>query len=133
MIGLLSWRFLNFLLIGALFFAIGFKSAWYIQGLKIEKIRLDAKKLEEALKQCEGANESNLKTIESLKLELSKANRLCSARAKIHRQTLKRLQEIDALEPNALEPKSEGGNETDSSDPILLELNRMFPSGDYDK
>ena len=126
MIGLLSWRFLNFLLIGALFFAIGFKSAWYIQGLKIEKIRLDAKKLEEALKQCEGANESNLKTIEYLKLELSKANRLCSARVKIHRQTLKRLQEIDALEPNALEPKSEGGNETYSSDHILLELNRMF-------
>lgn len=128
MIGFLIFRILKYLLIGALFFAIGFKSAWYIQGLKIEKIRLDAKKLEEALKQCEGANESNLKTIESLKLELSKANRLCSARAKIHRQTLKRLQEIDALEP-----KSEGGNETYSSDPILLELNRMFPSGAYDK
>jgi len=128
MIGFLIFRILKYLLIGALFFAIGFKSAWYIQGLKIEKIRLDAKKLEEALKQCEGANESNLKTIESLKLELSKANRLCSARAKIHRQTLKRLQEIDALEP-----KSEGGNETNSSDPILLELNRMFPSGAYDK
>jgi Mg2+ and Co2+ transporter CorA len=128
MIGFLIFRILKYLLIGALFFAIGFKSAWYIQGLKIEKIRLEAKKLEEALKQCEGANESNLKTIESLKLELSKANRLCSARAKIHRQTLKRLQEIDALEP-----KSEGGNETYSSDPILLELNRMFPSGAYDK
>jgi len=128
MIGFLIFRILKYLLIGALFFAIGFKSAWYIQGLKIEKIRLEAKKLEEALKQCEGANESNLKTIESLKLELSKANRLCSARAKIHRQTIKRLQEIDALEP-----KSEGGNETYSSDPILLELNRMFPSGAYDK
>jgi hypothetical protein len=128
MIGFLSFRILKYLLIGALFFTIGFKSAWYIQGLKIEKMRLDAKKLEEALKQCEGANESNLKTIESLKFELSKANRLCSARARIYRQTIKKLQEIDALEV-----KSEGGNETYSSDPILLELNRMFPSGDYDK
>jgi len=132
MIGFLIFRILKYLLIGALFFAIGFKSAWYIQGLKIEKIRLDAKKLEEALKQCEGANESNLKTIESLKLELSKANRLCSARTRIYRQTLKRLQEIDALEPNVLETKSEGGNET-YSDSILFELNRMFPSGAYDK
>jgi len=127
MIGFLSFRILKYLLIGALFFAIGFKSAWYIQGLKIEKMRLDAKKLEEALKQCESANESNLKTISALKLEVAKANRLCSARAKIHRQILRRLQEIDVLEPN---PKSEGGNETDSSDPILLELNRLFP---YDK
>jgi len=129
MIGLLSLRILKYLLIGALFFAMGFKSAWYIQNLKIEKMRLEAKKLEEALKQCEGANESNLKTISALKLELSKAHRLCSARAKAYRQTLKKLQEIDALEAN---PK-EGGNETDSSDPILLELNRMFPSGAYDK
>jgi len=128
MIGLLSLRILKYLLIGALFFAIGFKSAWYIQGLKIEKMRLDAKKLEEALKQCEMANESNLKTISALKFEVSKANRLCSARAKVYRHTIKRLQEIDALEP-----KSEGGNETNSSDPILLELNRMFPSGAYDK
>jgi hypothetical protein len=128
MIGFLYWRVLKYLLIGALFFAIGFKSAWYIQGLKIEKMRLDAKKLEEALKQCEGANESNLKTIESLKFELSKANRLCNARTRIYRQTIKKLQEIDALEP-----KSEGGNETYSSDPILFDLNRMFPSGDYDK
>jgi Mg2+ and Co2+ transporter CorA len=129
MVGLLSLRILKYLLIGALFFAMGFKSAWYIQNLKIEKMRLEAKKLEEALKQCEGANESNLKTISALKLELSKANRLCSARAKVYSHTIKRLQEIDALEPN---PK-EGGNETNSSDPILLELNRMFPSGVYDK
>ena len=128
MIGLLSLKIFKYLLIGALFFAIGFKSAWYIQGLKIEKMRLDAKKLEEALKQCEGANESNLKTISALKFEVSKANRLCSARVKTYRHTIKRLQEIDALEP-----KSEGGNETDSSDIILLELNRMFPSGAYDK
>jgi Mg2+ and Co2+ transporter CorA len=128
MIGLLSLRILKYLLIGALFFAMGFKSAWYIQSLKIEKMRFEAKKLEEAIKQCESANESNLKTIESLKLEISKANRLCSARAKVYRHTIKRLQEIDALEP-----KSEGGNETNSSDPILLELNRMFPSGAYDK
>jgi len=126
MVGLLFWRVLKYLLIGALFFAIGFKSAWYLQGLKIEKIKLEEKKLQEALKQCEEANESNLKTISDLKLELSKANRLCSARAKIHRHMIKRLQEIDALEPN---PKSEGENETDSSDPILLELNRMFTSG----
>ncbi|AIH04467.1 hypothetical protein HL41_07025 [Thermodesulfobacterium commune DSM 2178] len=128
MIGLLSWRILKYLLIGALFFLVGFKSAWYIQSLKIEKMRLEAKKLEEALKQCEGANESNLKTISALKLDIAKANKLCSARAKVYRHTLKKLQEIDALEP-----KSEGGNETDSSDPILLELNRMFPSGAYDK
>jgi len=128
MIGFLSFRILKYLFIGALFFAIGFKSAWYIQGLKIEKVKLEVKKLEEALKQCEMANESNLKTISALKLELVKANKLCSARAKVYRQTIKRLQEIDALEP-----KSEGGNETDSSDPILLELNRLFTSGAYGK
>lgn len=63
-----------------------------------------------------------------LKLEVAKANKLCSARAKVYRHTLKKLQEIDALEP-----KSEGENETNSSDPILLELNRMFTSGAYDK
>ena len=128
MIGLLSLRILKYLLIGALFFAMGFKSAWYIQSLKIEKMRLEEKKLQEALKQCEGANESNLKTISALKLEISKANRLCSARAKLYRHTIKRLQEIDALEP-----KSEGGNEPNGTDPILLELNRMFPSVAYDK
>jgi predicted RNase H-like nuclease (RuvC/YqgF family) len=129
MIGLLSLRILKYLLIGALFFAMGFKSAWYIQSVKIEKMRLEAKKLEEALKQCEGANESNLKTISALKLEVAKANRLCSTRVKIHRQALKRLQEIDALE---IDP-NRGENEKDSSDPILLELNRMFTSGAYDK
>jgi hypothetical protein len=75
------------------------------------------------------ANESNLKTISALKLDIAKANRLCSARVKIHRHTLKKLQEIDALEPNP----NGGGNETNSSDPILLELNRMFTSGAYDK
>jgi Mg2+ and Co2+ transporter CorA len=129
MIGLLSLRILKYLLIGVLFFAMGFKSAWYIQSVKIEKMRLEAKKLEEALKQCEGANESNLKTISALKLDIAKANRLCSARAKAYRQALKRLQEIDALE---IDPK-EGENERDSSDPILLELNRMFTSWAYDK
>jgi Tfp pilus assembly protein PilO len=127
MIGFLIFRILKYLLIGALFFAIGFQSAWYLQSLKIEKMRLEEKKLQEALKQCEEANESNLKIISALKLELVKANKLCSARTKVYRHMIKRLQEIDALEPN---PKSEGGNETDSSDPILLELNRLFP---YDK
>jgi len=126
MIGLLNWRILKYLLIGALFFAMGFKSAWYIQSVKIEKMKLEAKKLEEALKQCEGANESNLKTISALKLDIAKANKLCSARAKVYRHTLKKLQEIDALEPNP----NGGEDERDSSDPILLELNRLFP---YDK
>lgn len=112
----------KYIILALIFFAAGFKLAWYIENLKIEKIKAEEKRLLLELKQCTDANQSNLETIERLKSEVKRTNKLCSERIKLHGKILKRLQEIDSLEPN----KTEEGNETATFDPILFELNKLF-------
>jgi len=114
-----NWKYILF---SVVFFVAGVYLAWHIQGVKIDRLKAEGLRLKAELQQCVSANESAQKTISSLQSEIKKANKLCKARLDIKEKVIKRIQEIDALNP-----EQEGeNNEKNTGDPILLELNRMF-------
>jgi len=114
-----NWQYILF---GAAFFAAGVYLAWHIQGIKIDRLKAEGLRLKAELKQCVSANESAQKTISSLQSEIKKANKLCKARLDIKEKVIKRIQEIDTLNP-----EQEGeNNEKNTGDRILFKLNRMF-------
>jgi len=114
-----NWKYILF---SAVFFVAGVYLAWHIQGIKIDRLKAEGLRLKAELKQCVSANESNQKTISSLQSENKKTNKLCKARLDIKEKVIKKIQEIDALNP-----EQEGeNNEKNTGDPILFKLNRMF-------
>lgn len=98
--------------------AVGFGSAWKIQGL-----RLDVCKKNEAVYLT--ANAENTLTIAAQKAEIEKLNKSCSARIESKDQTIRKLKQIDELVPGGA-TDDDKKMDADSSDPILGELGRMF-------
>lgn len=102
--------------------AVGFGSAWKIQGL-----RLDVCKKNEAVYLT--ANAENTQTITAQKAEIGKLNKSCSARIASKDQTIRKLKQIDELNGGKIDEKGNPGTDSGGDD-ILRELDGMFKQAD---
>lgn len=97
---------------------------------KAQQVRIDAKaveltKVQQELTVCQDANETSQAAISNLKGELKTALQGCEARIRQKEHAISEIKRIESLTPR-------GDHETVGSsddDPILAELNRMFPDG----
>ena len=121
---------LPYIVIGLLLVACGLL---YAHG---KSLKADLLIVEDHLKVCQEANATDEKTIASLRADVLKANLLCGKRAEIAHTTEQNVTKIDALPiiiPNNQSEvkKDESSNSvvpiSSSGDPILDELNRVFP------
>lgn len=121
--------------------AMGGAGAWKIQGIRIDRMSVDAERMQKENRACVAANSENTATIAKLQSEVKKAGVLCSSRLKAKDSFVSRLQSIDAIAPpqysksapeksgefpEVKNEKAEGDNRL-AVDPLLDELNRMFP------
>lgn len=108
--------------------AAGFAIAWWIQGVRMERLEVEAEKLRIEIRDCIKANQTNQETIMSLKKEIIKSNTLCVSRLKVKDKVIDKLRSIDNLkQPGTNEVKYDKDN---TDDPVLRELNGMFKSAD---
>ncbi|MEK7075933.1 MAG: hypothetical protein AAB948_04035 [Patescibacteria group bacterium] len=119
LIALKNWK----IIVG---FAAGFALAWWIQGVRVDRLNIANDKLTNEIQDCQKANNTNQATITNLKKEITDTSTLCSSRLKVKDSVIDRLKYIDNLKV-----KSEGTNEKDNiadahGDAILRELNGMF-------
>ena len=97
---------------------------------KIQQVRIDAAavsldRARQELTVCQDANETCQAAISSLKSELKTALQGCETRIRQKEHAISEIRRIESLTPR-------GDHETVGSsddDPILAELNRMFPGG----
>jgi hypothetical protein len=93
--GLRNWKYILivFALIAAGFYA-------QIQGIRVEKIKIEVSRLQADIAACQDANKSNQKTITSLISEIENSQSLCNSRLGTKDKVIKRLQKIDSLKVN---------------------------------
>lgn len=107
------------------------------QELRIRACRVELQKERHKLAQCEEANLSNVATIKGLTEENKKVHRQYAARLKGKDKVIVRIKEIDGIAPAVTTCEDKGGTDeaTDSAaaDPLLDELNRMFPESSNSK
>ena len=145
-----AWKYFKYLKFLPLFLclAAGFVLAWWIQGIRVEKLQIQNSKFKTEITGCQKVNKTNQETITSLKKEITDTNTLCISRLKVKDKVINRLKYIDGLKPVVIpaasgivqkdsESRSIGrmtnkkeGNEknniVDNADAILHELNGMF-------
>lgn len=127
--------------------AVGFGSAWFIQGVRVEYAKSKISNLKSQIAVCLDVNKTNQETIGKLKDEAARANSLCSSRLSIKDGVMKRIRDIDNLKASPLRGsaeaaghlksarcnKEEGNDEKKidaaADDPVLFELNCMFSTG----
>ncbi len=107
-------------LIGAV---IGGCAAWWFQGVRADHLQSELMIKKNEISICQDANRTNDTTIRKLKAEVKQANALCESRLKSNAQLLKRLRDIDNLKTSGAQ-NEKGALD---SDPLLRELNGMFP------
>ena len=125
------WRIAKILLPYFIGLVIGAALVGYVQQqrIKVCQANLSISQNNEAL--CKTANTENQATIASLQKEVKDALQGCDARLTIKDKTLQNLKRISELKPAEIkEGAHEDKGTTGSDDPILDELNRMFPAGD---
>ena len=106
---------------------------------KAQQVRIDAKAVELAevqqklekkqaeLTDCQGANDTNQATINSLTKELQSVQASCTTRLRQKERTAAEIKRIDNLKPGVM--RNESGNTavgSGSDDPVLDALNGMF-------
>lgn len=122
--GLRNWKYI--LIVLALMSA-GFYAAWQIQGIRVEKLKVEVSRLQADVAACQNANATNQETIKNLKSEVEGVNKLCSSRLKAKDNLIGRFRYIDGLKTKAVEIKSDEKNVSAAvDDPVLHELNRLF-------
>lgn len=134
-----AWKYFKYLKFLPLFLclAAGFVLAWWIQGIRVEKLQIQNSKFKTEITGCQKVNEANQKTIESLKKEITDTNTLCSSRLRVKDTVIDRLKYIDGLKSASVIQKDSGmtkqkeGDEKNNiadnaDDAILRELNGMF-------
>jgi len=92
--------------------------------------RTEAKAVKVDLAACQSANKESTETIAKLKDEVKNAYALSDKRTRAKETLVKRLQEIDTLTVPG--EKNEKSDAVAGDDPLLGELNRMFPPGRKD-
>lgn len=117
--------------------AAGWTGAWKIQATRIDSLNVKNTRLDQEKKECAKANAENNTTITKLQTEIKNTDNLCRNRLKGRDDLVSRLQKIDAIKTPAVaaihnsvpEKKHEETtrNSSPAVDPILDELNRMFP------
>ncbi len=123
--GIRNWKYI--LIVLALMSA-GFYAAWQIQGIRVEKLKLEASRLQADVAVCQEANKTNQGAIKRLGTEVKSAHAMCSSRIKTKDSLIARLKNIDELEIKTQETMKDEKSITAVDDPILHELNRMFNS-----
>lgn len=96
-----AWKFFKYLkfLPLLLCLAAGVALAWWIQGIRIEKFKIQDSKFKTEITACQEANQTNQKTLMSLKKEITDTNTLCSSRLSVKDKVIERLKYIDGLKP----------------------------------
>ena len=128
--GLKNWKYI---LIVLTLLSAGFYAAWQIQGIRVEKLKLEASRLQADVAVCQEANKINQETIGKLKKELADAAKVCAKRLKINDRKADRIRQIDEIKPYEFQVANKYGGKNEkvdvyvvTSDTLLNELNRMF-------
>jgi len=111
-----------------IFLGLGFGTYYY---------KNEAEKAETKLTECQSSNQINLTTIDSLKEEIKQAVAAADKRLQSKTQLMTKIQYIDGLSSGsantAVSEQKEGNADakiknmdSDNSDPLFVELNRMF-------
>lgn len=97
----------------------------WVQQFRIDGIKATLAVKENELQDCQGANEANVATIESLKEERDSAMKGCDARIRLKEKTMANIRRIDNIQITRGE--TNGKDSPDSGDPLLGLLNGVFP------
>lgn len=132
-------------IIMAIGMAIGAAGAWKVQAVRIGGLKVDLKQVKQEKADCQDANATNAVTIARLQTEIAAAAGLCIKRLAARNDVVARIQRIDAIQVAApgqpaaseqpiagpvteeLDESKNGNPPVVGSDPLLAELNRMFP------
>lgn len=101
-----------------------------VQQVRIDGVRADLAQVKVELSTCQAANLTGQATIGSLRQEVKDALSGCDARVLVKDKVAANIRRIDGLRPTreaSHEKKSPGNNSGATDDPLLDELNRMFP------
>lgn len=115
-------------------FVAGMVLVNWIDTARINNLKADVKKIAAELTQaktdlsaCQDANDTNQKTIGTLKSEIDRSAAQCTARLRGKERTLASLQRIDAMRPSGgSHEKADKTAAGSTADPVLGELNRMW-------
>lgn len=102
----------------------------WVQQIRIDGIKATLAVKENELEDCQGANETNVATISSLKEERDNAMKGCDARIRLKEKTMANIRRIDNIQIKRGE--TNGKDSPDSGDPMLGLLNGMFPPKEAD-
>jgi hypothetical protein len=108
----------GYIVLTVIFFSLGAYISFKIQGIKIDKLKVEKRQIELELSQCAEANKVNKETIDNLTQDIKNANQLCLKRMRIKDQTFKKIQLIDKIE--------RGTDEANTGDDLLDALDGMF-------
>lgn len=103
---------------------VGSALGFYINQIRLDTLEKNYKTKVAEYESLRIVNESNLKTIETLKSELKNSKDVCSKRLKNCNQVVSRIEYIESLRD--CKEKNEDISNSNHDDPVLIELNGLW-------